>query len=116
MKHDPLCQLSQPCDPDIPEHGYCEFSAPFFCIHCHTWCICEELGKKREQAIRDCIAVIRTHKGKAAMWRPSDQPDEDYYKALDQTVVMLRALLEGAHTPPPLPPSVGIPEKKGSLW
>ena len=49
----------------------------------------------REQAIRDCIAVVEAHKHKAESWRQSDQPDDDYYKALTHVTTTLRALLEG---------------------
>lgn len=58
MTHDELCPLARPCDFEFPDHGYCGLSAPTFCIHCEAWCICEELDKKREQAILDCIAAV----------------------------------------------------------
>ena len=56
--HDPLCKLSQPCDDETPAHGYCGLTAPRYCIHCQTWCICEELQAVKQQTIRDCIAAV----------------------------------------------------------
>ena len=57
MDHDPLCVLSKPCD-DAPEHGYCGFSAPNFCIHCVTWCMCGELRQAEERMLAKCIAAV----------------------------------------------------------
>ena len=48
MKHDPLCGLTQPCDEEEPEHGYCSMQHGLFCIHCHQWCICNVIAKVRE--------------------------------------------------------------------
>jgi len=52
MIHDPLCGLSEPCDDEVPEHGYCSRQHGQFCIHCLTWCICDRL-KQAEQRMRD---------------------------------------------------------------
>ena len=48
MTHDPLCGLTQPCDEEEPEHGYCSMQHGLFCIHCHQWCICNVIAKVRE--------------------------------------------------------------------
>gem|GEM_PF-2471525 len=41
--HLPECPLLQPCDDEVPEHGYCSMQRGVFCIHCHQWCICDRL-------------------------------------------------------------------------
>jgi hypothetical protein len=58
MTHDPLCGLSQPCDDEIPEHGYCSMQHGQFCIHCHQWCICKELQMAEERMLAKCIAAV----------------------------------------------------------
>jgi hypothetical protein len=58
MDHDPLCVLSQPCDDETPEHGYCGFSAPNFCIHCHQWCMCGEVRQAEQRMLAKCIAAV----------------------------------------------------------
>lgn len=69
MTHDELCGLSQPCDDEVPEHGYCSRQQGEFCIHCMTWCICPQLRQARKQGADDyergqadmlakCIATI----------------------------------------------------------
>ena len=41
--HLPECPLLEPCDDEVPEHGYCSMQQGVFCIHCHQWCICDRL-------------------------------------------------------------------------
>lgn len=45
----------------------------------------------------------------------SDGGDTDTRYILASTAATLRSIQKNP-TPPPLPPSVGIPEKRGSLW
>lgn len=47
MEHDPMCALADPCEVEIPEHGFCGLGAARYCIHCSQWCICERLAKAR---------------------------------------------------------------------
>lgn len=56
--HLPECPLLEPCDDDIPEHGYCSMQRGAFCIHCHQWCICDRL--------RSCEQ--RVEKAERAKW------------------------------------------------
>ena len=58
MTHDPLCPLSQPCDDEIPEHGYCSTQHGKFCIHCYQWCTCEALKKAEQRMLAKCIAAL----------------------------------------------------------
>ena len=69
MTHDPLCGLSQPCDEEIPEHGYCSMQHGEFCIHCHQWCICEALAKAREDAIAAAVQRVEAL-AEPTQWRP----------------------------------------------
>lgn len=57
MSHDPLCGLSQPCDDEIREHGYCLMSHGKFCIHCNQWCICGEVRMAEQRMLAKCITV-----------------------------------------------------------
>ena len=52
--HLPECPLLEPCDDEVPEHGYCSMQHGVFCIHCHQWCICDRL-RACEQRIRQAI-------------------------------------------------------------
>lgn len=61
MTHDPLCALSEPCDDEVPEHGYCSMQHGMFCIHCHQWCICEALGEKYAAALRDAVKAVKVY-------------------------------------------------------
>ena len=63
----------------------------------------------RDKAIRECIAVVEH-------LHDHEAPHDAHRDALWNAIIALRALLEATDAPPPLPPSVGIPEKKGSLW
>ena len=53
MSHDNLCPLSEPCDDETPEHGYCSMQHGVYCIHCMQWCICEALAKADARARAD---------------------------------------------------------------
>ena len=66
MTHDPLCGLSQPCDDETPEHGYCSMQHGEFCIHCHQWCICDVIAKVRAEAT---AAAVQRVEEQAAMWQ-----------------------------------------------
>ena len=62
MNHDPLCGLSEPCDEEEPEHGYCSMQRGTFCILCQQWCICDRLAKARAderetaaQRVESCV-------------------------------------------------------------
>jgi len=52
-EHLPECPLSEPCDIDITEHGFCSMQVEeqFFCIHCMDECICERLRSCEQRAI-----------------------------------------------------------------
>lgn len=56
--HDPLCGLSNPCDEETPEHGYCSMQYGQFCIHCHQWCICEAVRTAERRMLAKCIAAV----------------------------------------------------------
>ncbi len=58
MTHDPLCGLSQPCDDEIPEHGYCSMQHGQFCIHCHQWCMCGEVRQAEQRMLAKCIEAV----------------------------------------------------------
>lgn len=58
MTHDPLCGLSQPCDDEVPEHGYCSRQQGEFCIHCMTWCICLQLHNAEQRMLAKCITAV----------------------------------------------------------
>lgn len=74
--HDNLCPLSEPCDDETPEHGYCSMQHGVYCIHCMQWCICEALAKADARARAD-------EREKAAQ-RVSDVQGE--WSIADQTV------------------------------
>lgn len=61
MSHDRLCGLSDRCDDEVAEHGYCSMQHGTFCIHCQQWCICERLAQaradEREQAAQRVVAL-----------------------------------------------------------
>ncbi len=56
-KHLPECRLSEPCDVDIAEHGFCSMQVEeqFFCIHCMGDCICERLRKARDRGYSEAM-------------------------------------------------------------
>jgi hypothetical protein len=58
MTHDPLCGLSQPCDDEVAEHGFCSMQHGEFCIHCYQWCICDVIGKVRDNAIAAAVQRV----------------------------------------------------------
>ena len=60
MNHDPLCGLSEPCDDEVPEHGYCSRQHGQFCIHCLTWCICDRLKQAEERTMAFIIQRIES--------------------------------------------------------
>jgi hypothetical protein len=66
MTHDSLCGLSQPCDDEIPEHGYCSMQHGQFCIHCHTWCTCFEVRQAEQRMLAKCIEAVQ------ALFGPED--------------------------------------------
>jgi hypothetical protein len=51
-EHLPECRLSEPCDIDIAEHGFCSMQVEeqFFCIHCMGECICQRLQQAMNMA------------------------------------------------------------------
>ncbi len=71
MTHDPLCGLSQPCDDETPEHGYCSMQHGEFCIHCHQWCVCDVIAKVREDALADAVQRVEALRGWSsyAVWK-----------------------------------------------
>ena len=81
MTHDPLCVLSKPCDDETPEHGYCGFSAPNFCLHCHTWCMCGEIREAEQRMLAKCMEAVKRL-----------EPDLDRHGCLQDALEALRAL------------------------
>ena len=72
MTHDPLCGLSQPCDDEIPQHGYCLMSHGKFCIHCNQWCICPQLQQAKEEVAQRIIEMANTQADVAAAMARDD--------------------------------------------
>lgn len=136
MTHDPLCEWSTPCvhgenqqhsrdteNPAVPDATYCWM--------CGADCLCDLIAKAREderdkdldyryiaaqaeaQGQRDmlakCIAAVE------ATWHAvcdrKEYPQCDYCYIVIDVLETLRDLREKP-TPPPLPPSVGVPEKR----
>lgn len=59
--HDPLCGLSQPCDDDIAEHGFCSRQEEEFCIHCHQWCICEQMREAEKNGYEKAVTEFMSN-------------------------------------------------------
>ena len=59
--HLPECPLLEPCDDDVPEHGYCSMQRGAFCIHCHQWCICDRLRACEERVRHEGLGVCIQH-------------------------------------------------------
>lgn len=57
MNHDPLCGLSEPCDDEVAEHGYCSMQRGNYCIHCNQWCVCERIGRARSEERANVVAL-----------------------------------------------------------
>jgi hypothetical protein len=117
MTHDPLCGLSQPCDDETPEHGYCSMQHGEFCIHCHQWCVCDVIAKVREDALADAVQRVEAQ---IRFWFDVAPDGRLHIHPSDVGEYLFRAAVIAAikgdqECPPQLPPSVGIPEKKGSL-
>jgi hypothetical protein len=86
---------------------------------CHEWfgprpaggiyCVCELIAKVREDMLAKCIAALPHDTHCLDTWY-DDKTSECFCEsaACDRA---LRALQERP-TPPPLPPSVGVPEKR----
>lgn len=93
MSHDPLCRrrITEALMGGCPE--------------------CNLIDKVREDMLAKCIKVVRTHRISGYFC----SCDEENTIEKDHVENVLRALQEKP-TPPPLPPSVGVPEKRGSLW
>ena len=72
MSHDPLCGLSQPCDDEIREHGYCLMSHGKFCIHCNQWCICPQLQQAKEEVAQRIIEMANMQADVAAAMASDD--------------------------------------------
>jgi hypothetical protein len=47
-EHLPECELTEPCEPDSPKHGFCSRQSTY-CIHCERACICERLRACEER-------------------------------------------------------------------
>ena len=60
-EHLPECRLSEPCDIDITEHGFCSMQVEeqFFCIHCMGDCICERLRTCEARVLRRVLEAAR---------------------------------------------------------
>jgi len=60
-EHLPECRLSEPCDIDIAEHGFCSMQVEeqFFCIHCRGECICERLRTCEARVLRRMLEAAR---------------------------------------------------------
>lgn len=70
--HDSLCGLSNPCDDETPEHGYCMMSHGQFCIHCNKWCICPQLQQAKEEVARRIIEMADVQAEVAAAMASDD--------------------------------------------
>jgi hypothetical protein len=59
-EHLPECRLSEPCDIDIAEHGFCSMQVEeqFFCIHCMGECICEGLRSCEQRVIDAAVQRV----------------------------------------------------------
>lgn len=67
--HNPLCGLSQPCDEETPEHGYCSMQHGQFCIHCHQWCVCERMRKAEKHGYEKAVAEFMSNHGERWEYR-----------------------------------------------
>lgn len=72
MSHDPLCGLSQPCDDEIRDHGYCLMSHGKFCIHCNQWCICPQLQQAKEEVAKRIVETANIQAEVAAAMARDD--------------------------------------------
>jgi len=59
-EHLPECRLSEPCDIDITDHGFCSMQVEeqFFCIHCMGECICKRLRSCERRAIAAAVQRV----------------------------------------------------------
>jgi hypothetical protein len=56
-EHLPECELTEPCSPDTPKHGFCSRQSTY-CIHCERACICERLRNSEKQIIAEAKRII----------------------------------------------------------
>ena len=103
-EHLPECRLSEPCDIDITDHGFCSMQVDeqFFCIHCMSECICERLRACEQRVAEETEAAMM----ESFYWKPSPPHDQHYFadnicaycvghrEALDAAVQRVAALPE----------------------
>jgi hypothetical protein len=77
-EHLPECRLSEPCDIDITDHGFCSMQVEeqFFCIHCMGECICKRLRSCERRVIATSVQRVEAlppHHGSYAGWLMADE-------------------------------------------